>query len=328
MSSASLKRLLLCSIAVASCAASTAVAQSRFPERPIRIVVPFAAGGGGDVLVRKIAQRAAPIIGQQIVVENIAGAGGAIGAAEVARARPDGHSLLLAATSTHAINPAIMEKLAYDPIKDFAPVAMVATIPTALGMHPSVPARDLRELIALARRTPGGLAYASTGSGSINHLAGELFKRQAGKLTLLHVPYRGTAQSVQEAVGGQVPLVVSTLNAMVEQHRAGRLRIPAVFHDRRMKIAPNVATAIEQGVPEMIAYTFSAIVAPAGTSAAIVERLNKVLAAVMGDAAFRSELDALAIDPVSDSTPAQAARQIADEMARWTPLARAVGIKG
>jgi tripartite-type tricarboxylate transporter receptor subunit TctC len=321
-------QILVLAAAVCAWAPGVVQAQARFPERPIRLVVPFAAGGGGDIVARKIAHRVAPLLGQQVVVENIAGAGGAIGAADVARSKPDGHTLLLAATSTHAINPAIMEKLAYHPVKDYAPIAMVATIPTALGMHPSVPARDLRELVTLVRRSPDKLSYASTGSGSINHFAGELFKRQAGGLRLLHIPYRGTAQSVQEVIGGQVPLVVATFSAMLQQHRAGRLLIPALFHDRRMKIAPDVRTAIEQGTADMVAYSFSAIVAPAGTPASVVDQLHKAISAVMSDAAFQKELEDLAIDPIADSSPARAARQIADEIARWSPVARAVGVKG
>jgi tripartite-type tricarboxylate transporter receptor subunit TctC len=314
-------------LVAASLAPNVTYAQGRYPERAIRIVVPFAAGGGGDLVARKIAQRAAPVLGQTLVVENIAGAGGAIGAANVARSNPDGYTLFLAATSTHAINPAIMHKLPYDPIKDFAPVAMVANIPTALGMHPSVPAKDLSELIRMVRARPGGFSYSSTGSGSINHLAGEFFKKQAGGLEMIHIPYRGTAQSVTEVMAGQVPLVVATLSAMLPHYRSGRLRIPALFNDRRLKIASEIPTAIEQGVAGMSAYTFNAICAPAGTAPRIIDQLARAIAMVMSDAAFQKELEDLAIDPVTDSGPADAARVIAQEIAKWSSVARASKLK-
>jgi tripartite-type tricarboxylate transporter receptor subunit TctC len=260
------------------------------------------------------------------VVDNKSGAGGSIGSTEVARARPDGYTLLIGTSSSHAINPSATENPPYDPVKDFAPVAVLGIIPMSIAVHPNV-AKSLPELIKRVRANPGKYSYGSTGMGGINHLAGELFKKQAGGLDIVHVPYRSSGQSIQELVGGQIPIVAATFSSAVTQHRLGKLRILAVFSEKRSSTEPGVPTAIELGVPEMLAYTFNVFLAPAGTPKAIIEQLHQATMKVMSDAAFQKDLEGLTIEPVTDSDPEKAARFIKAELAKWAPIIKATGTK-
>lgn len=300
-------------------------AQGKYPERPIRLVIPFAPGGNTDIVGRRFGAEITPLLGQQVFVENKAGASGAIGSLDVARAGPDGYTLLIGTASTHAINP-LTQKLSYDPVKDFAPIAVIGITPQALAVHPTI-AESLPELIKRVRAKSGEYAYGSCGVGSICHFAAALFIRQTGGLEMIHVPYKGTGQSVQELVGGQVPMVFGTTTATVTHHRSGRLRILAVFSEKRSAAESSVPTAIELGVPDMLAYTFSVLLAPAGTPKPVIERLHQATMRAMSDTTFQKDLERLTVDPVTDSNPEKAVRLIKAELAKWAPLVEAIGLK-
>ena len=302
-------------------------AQGKYPERAIRLVVPFAAGGGTDIMGRRFANKVTPVLGQNVFVENRGGAGGTIGTAEVARAKPDGYTLLVGTSSTHAINPSAMENLPYDPVKDFAPVAVLGIIPMVVAVHPSVPAKTLRALVARVKASPGTFSYGSAGMGSINHLTGELFKKQAGGLDIVHVPYKGAGAALVGLIAGQIPLAMVTVSSATVHHRSGKVRVLATFGEKRSNAAPDIPTAVELGVPGMLAYTFNVILAPAGTPKPVIEQLHKATMKVMSDAAFRKDLEGLSIDPVTDSNPEKAIRFIKEELAKWAPIIKATGTK-
>src|SRR2546421_8419812 len=241
-------------------------AQNRFPDRPIRLVVPFAPGGDGDIMGRLWAKYAAPHLGGTIVVENKAGAGGAIGAGEVARARADGYTLLLGTTTTQIINPAASPNPPYDALKDFALVGMVSINPTCIIVNPGVPANSLKELVSLVKANPGKYAYGSAGPGTITNLTGELFKLQGGGLEMQHVPYKGGGPAMQDLLAGHIPVITPILSsAVLAQHRAGKARILGVNSDKRLKAAPDIPTSVEAGVPGMRVQVFNGVFAPAGT---------------------------------------------------------------
>jgi tripartite-type tricarboxylate transporter receptor subunit TctC len=256
----------------------SAVAQStgNWPDKPIRLVVPFPAGSGTDIPARIIGQKLTEVLGQQVVVENRAGASGTIGSEAVARAAPDGYTLGLITASTHALAPALNPKLSYDPIGDFAPVGMIGGTPYVLVIYPGLAAKDVRELIALAKAKPGTLNYGSAGPASLAHLSGELFASMAGT-TLTHVPYKASAQSVTDMIAGRLDMQFATVGPMLSNIRAGQLRALAVTGSERVAALPDVPTIAEAGVPNYEASLWMAIVAPANTPAPIVERLNREL---------------------------------------------------
>ena len=302
-------------------------AQSGYPERTIRLVVPFAPGGNTDIMGRRYAAKVAGPLGQQLIVDNRAGAGGTVGAAEVARAKPDGYTLLVATSSSHAINPTAMPGIAYDAVKDFTPISVLGTTVMAIAVHPSVQVKTLGQLVSEARSKPDVYSYGSAGVGSINHLTGELFKMKAGGLKITHVPYKGSGASVADLIGGQIPIVMTTLSAALVPHRAGRVRVLAVTNDERSVAAPDIPTAIEAGVPDMIAYTFAAILAPGGTPRPIVDRIYAATAKIMADPAFQKELVGLGAEPIKNSNPDRALKFIQTEIARWYPVIKATGTK-
>ncbi|RPI46304.1 MAG: tripartite tricarboxylate transporter substrate binding protein [Betaproteobacteria bacterium] len=309
---------LLCAFFLAP--AQPAQSQEKYPERPVRLIIPFAPGGQTDIMGRRFGAKATALLGQQVLVDNRSGAGGTVGSAEAARAKPDGYTLLLGTSSTHAINPTAMEKIPYDAVRDFAPIAVLGTVPMSIVIHPSVPAKDLRAFVAQVKSRPGQYSYGSTGVGGINHLGGELFKMKAGNLDIAHVPYKSSGLSLQDLMGGHVPMVIATLSSAMTAHRQQRVRILAVAAEARSRAAPEIPTVIEAGVPEMVAYTFNVVLAPAGTSAAIVARLNKTAQAIMADDAFVKDLVSLGVDPITGSTPEHAGEFIKRELARWAPV--------
>ena len=261
-----------------------------------------------------------------VTIDNKSGAGGTIGAAEVARAKPDGYTLLLGTSSSHAINPTAMDNPPYDPVKDFAPIAVIGIVPMSIAVHPNV-AKSLQELIKRVRANPGKYSYGSTGVGGINHLAGELFIKQTGGLDIVHVPYRSSGQSIQELVAGQIPIVFATFSSAVAYHHSGRLRILAVFSEKRSDAEPDIPTAIELGVPDMLAYTFNILLAPAGTPKEVIAQLHQATMKVMSDAAFQKDLNLLTVEPVTDSNPEKATQFIKNELAKWAPIIKASGMK-
>ena len=325
-----MKRLLLV-LAVAISAGLSPIgtwAQGKYPDRTVRLVVPFPPGGETDLIGRLWAQAAAPHLGGTIVVENKAGAAGAIGSTEVARAKPDGYTLLGGQTTTHVINPIAMSKPPYDPLKDFAPIGIVSTTPTVFLVHPSLPASNLLELAALARASPGKYSFGSAGAGTITNLTGELFKIQAGGLDIQHVPYKGGAPAAQDVIAGHIPIATLILSStLLAYHRDGRLRILAVNSDARLRAAPDIPTAIESGIPGMRVQVFNAIFAPAGIPSEIVEALHQATVKAKSEALLRGGLEKAGAELTADSSPEKAARFIRDEIARWTPIVKASGFK-
>jgi tripartite-type tricarboxylate transporter receptor subunit TctC len=327
------RRRLLAGAGAASAASlagapATSLAQARYPERPVRLIVPFAPGGETDFVARTWANRIGPHLGSTLVVDNRPGAGGAIGAAEAARARPDGYTLLSGTTTTHVINPAAMSRPPYDPLRDFAPVTLVSSSPTCLMVNPSVPARNLKELVAFVRARQKELTYGSPGAGSINHLAGELFKQVVGVPELQHVAYKGAGPGVADLVAGHIPMFMGIFGAQpLAQHRAGRLRILAVFGEQRLKAAPEIPTAVEQGLPKMVTSIFHGVFAPSGTPQPVIAQLHAATRAAWAEGLLQKDLETVGGTPAVDSTPDSAEKFIRQETARWTPLVKAIGLK-
>jgi len=322
------KLLSFARAAVAAAALSPlgAIAQAQYPARPIRLVVPFAPGGVVDTIGRLWAQRVGPSLGT-IVVDNRGGAGGVIGAGEVAHAQPDGYTLLLGNTSTQVLNPAAMSRPPYDPVKDFITVDMIAISATSIIVHPSLPARNLKALIAYARSNAGTLSYGSAGAGTVTHLAGEMFKQRGGSLDIVHVPYKGAGPGITDLVSGYIPMMTPNVTAqLLSLHQAGKVRILAVNAPQRLKAAPDIPTAVET-LPDMIALVFSGVFVPAGTPKAIVDRISQVTRQALADAGFQNTLVQSGFEPVLDSSPEKAQRFVDQEHARLVPVIKASGFK-
>lgn len=298
-------------------------AQEKFPNRALRLVVPFPAGGGTDVMARQLEARLAPLLGQPVVVDNKTGAGGAIGSNEVARAKPDGYTLLLGTSSTHVINPLTMDNLSYDAVKSFAPIAILGIGTYAIVAHPTI-AKSLPELIKRLKASPGKFSYGAV--SGMAQMSGELFKKQAG-VEMLHVPYRLTGQNLLDLIGGQIPLTSTVLSVATPHHQSGKLRILSVFAEKRSSAVPEVRTAIEDGVPQMVAYTFNVLFAPAGTPRTTVDQLAQAAAQVTRDDVFQRAVEKLGIEPIVDSTPEKASQLIKSELAKWARIVRATGMK-
>lgn len=312
-------------VLVAMAQPTPVVAQSGYPSRPIRLVVPFAAGGVVDVIGRLWADKMKPLLGT-VVVENQGGASGSIGAAEVARAQPDGHTLLLGNTSTQVLNPAIMPRPLYDPAKDFAAIAIVANSAISIGVHPSVPARTLPELIAHLKANPGKIAYGSAGAGTFTNLAGEMFKQQAGTPDLTHIPYRGGGPVIADVVSGHIPMMMINITShVIELHKTGKIRLIAVFTPRRIGVLPDVQAAAET-LPSVVAALFIGVFAPAATPKPIIDQIAKANHAAVTSEEFTSKLIASGFEAVVD-TPEQAQRFLDAERARIVPLVKALNFK-
>jgi tripartite-type tricarboxylate transporter receptor subunit TctC len=304
--------------------AGPVAAQSGYPSRPVRIVVPSSPGGGTDILARVLADHLARSMGGQFFVENRPGAGQMIGIESVARAAPDGYTLLMAA-STLAINPAMYKKVSYDALRDFTPITQVASLPNVLVLHPSLPVRSLAQLIALAKDKPGELTYASAGIGTSPHMGMELLKSMAG-IDLAHVPFRGTGPAMTEVLSGRVPIgLPNTLSAkpLIDD---GRFRALAVTGAKRAEGLPNIPTVAEAGVPGYEALQWYGLLAPAGTSADLVARLQTEIAAALNRPEVQERLAADGAEAVG-SAPAAFAALIKDELDKWAKVARAANIQ-
>lgn len=299
-------------------------AQSQYPSRPIRLVIPFAPGGSTDVLGRKLALRLGAHLGQTVVVDNKAGAAGALGCSEVARAAPDGYTLLLGTTGTHAINPTSMSKPIYDAVKDFAPISLIGVQPMSLAVNPKIPATTLPELVALFKSQPGKFTCASAGNGGIAHLSFELFKKLAGGLDVTHVPYKGGAPALQDVVAGHVHMLSDTFSSTLPQHRLKTLRLIVMTGERRFHLAPEIPAAVES-MPGLVTSTSGLFLAPARTPRPIIDTLQYAVAAIMKEAAFQAELDNLGVDASTDTSPERASEFIKSEIAKWAPIVKATG---
>jgi tripartite-type tricarboxylate transporter receptor subunit TctC len=298
-----------------------------YPDRTIKLVVPFSPGGATDVVGRLWAEKMKPLLGT-VVTENRGGGGGVTGAAEVARAQPDGHTFLFGNTSTQVLIPAILAHPPYDPLKDFVGVYIVCNSPTSIVVHESVPVRTLQELIAYAKANPGKLSYGSAGAGTLTNLAGELFKQLIGAPDIVHIPYKGAAPGVADLASGHIPMMTPNLGGpLIEFHRQGRVRILALSATERSKSLPDVPTAIEAGLPGMVAGNLNGLFAPAGISPAIVERIAEATRKVVADADVQRILLASGFEPVLDSGPEATREFITAELARWTPVMKATGFK-
>ena len=306
------------------CAASVALAQN-FPDKPIRFVIGFTPGGPSDILARALGQKLAERWSQQVVIENRPGAGGNVAAEAVARSAPDGYTWLLGNNSILATNQTLYRSLPYDPVKDFAPVSLVAVQPNILVVHPAVPAHSVAELIALAKKNPGKLNYASSGSGAAAHLAGELFKTMAG-VDLVHVPYKGAQPALTDVIAGQVQVMFATSASVIPHVKAGKLRALAVTTARRSPSVPELPTVSEAGVTGFEAITWHGVVVPAATPAALVERLNRDIVAVLGLPDLRERLAGLGAEVLA-GTPRDFADYIAAEIPKWAKVVRDSGAR-
>jgi len=316
-----MKRLVL--FVAALCAlASSALAQS-YPNQPLRLIVPFPPGGVTDVMARTVALRLAEELGQSVVVDNRAGASGVIGAEAGAKAAPDGYTLTMGNISTLAINAATFAKLPYDPQKSFAPVSMVAVQPLLIAVHPSVPAKSVPELVALAKAKPEGLAYGTAGSSI--HLAVEQFSTVAG-IRMNHIPYRGSAPAITDLVGGQIQVLFDPFSTLYPQVAAGKVRALAVTTEKRSSVAPDLPTLAESGYPGFDVSSWQGIVVPTGTPLPIVDKLNAVLVRILAEPGVKAQFAKQGAESAS-GTPAAFGSYIAAEITRWKKVAQDAGVK-
>ena len=306
-------------------AAGACSAQVAFPEKPVRFVVGFTPGGPSDIIARALGQKLGDAWRRQIVIENRPGAGGNIAAEAVAKSAPDGYTWLLGNNSILATNQHLYRSLAYDPVKDFAPVALVAIQPNLLVVNPGLPATSVRELIALAKSKPGRLNYASSGSGAAAHLAGELFKAMTG-VDMVHVPYKGAQPALTDVIAGQAQLMFATSASVIPYIKAGRLRALAVTTAQRSASIPELPTVAEAGVPGFEAITWHGVVVPAATAAALVERLNREIVAALGERDLRERLESLGAE-VAAGTPREFAEYIAREIPKWAKVVKDSGAR-
>ena len=297
-----------------------------YPTKPIRLVVPYPAGGPLDIMARAIGQKLTEAWKQPVVVDNRAGAGGNIGADFVAKSAPDGYTLLMGAVATHAINPSLYSKIPYDPVKDFAPVALVAQVPNILVVNPAVPAKTVSELIALARAKPGTLNFGSGSTGSTGHLAGELFNTMAG-VKMVHIPYKGAAPATADLLGGQVQLMFDNLASALPNVKAGKLRALAVTTLARSAAIPGLPTIAESGLAGFDRTTWFGLLVPAGTPPEIVARLNAEIVRALEAKDMRERLEKMGAEPLSNNTPEHFAAFIRSEAAKYARVVKDSGAR-
>lgn len=307
-----------------SLATPLAALADSYPERPIKFVVPYPPGGGTDVVARIVQPRLQAVLGQSIVIENKGGAGGSLGTDIVSKAAPDGYTVLFT-LSSHTINPAIFPKLPYDTLKDFEPVGTVASLPQLLAANPGVPVRSVADVVAQAKAAPDKFSFASVGNGSPGHLAGELMVIRTGA-QMVHIPYRGGGPAVTDVIGGQVPLLWVSIPAAAQQVKAGKLRALAVSTLKRSPAFPDVPTMQEAGVADFEVDSWYAMLVPAKTPRAIIDKLNKALNTVLAEPAIRTQLLEQGADAVG-GTPEALGKVIAAELPKWAKLAKDANIK-
>ena len=306
--------------------ARAAFAQT-YPDRPVRLIVPFPPGGAFDTIGRPWADRMKNLLGT-VVVENIGGGGGGVGAAQASRQRPDGYTLLLGGATTHITEGLLKTRPTFDPLKDLEPISGIAVTAFAIAVHPGVPIKDLKELVAYTKANPGKLQYGSAGHGSLNHLTGELFKLRAGIGDLVHVPYRGAGPALVDLIAGQIPMIVPAMTGHVlEFHKAGKLRVLAVTHGTRLAAAPELPTAVEQGFPDLITPNFIGVFAPAGTPKAIVDQVSQANLKLLAEKSYQELLVSGTFEIAPSESPAEYKRYVENEMNRWRPIVTSMGIK-
>jgi len=312
-------------MAAAALSLSSAQAAGEFPDKPIKLLVPFSAGGGQDIFIRNLLPRLSELLGQSVVIDNRAGASGNIAAAAVAAAAPDGYTLLLGTAATHGMNQAVMKSVPFDAENSFEPVALIAEVSLVLVTHPSVPAKDVKGLVTFLKANPGKYAYGSSGTGAPLHLAGELFKEVAG-VDILHVPYKGSGPAMVDLVAGRTVMQFDTYAATNGHVKAGNLNRLGVASAKRSRAAPDLPTLREQGFP-VEAYSWSGIFAPAKTPPAIVDKLSRAFVVAVNDPSIRQKLFDIGFEPVSESSPAQLRGFVRSELKKWADIASNANIK-
>ena len=306
-------------------AAASAAALAQYPNKPIRIIVPFAPGGNVDITARLVAPALQDILGQPVVVENKAGAGGTIGADQVAKSAPDGYTLLMGSNSTFSVAPSLYPKNPYNPLKDFAPVSMIASAPFVLVTNPGVGTKDARELVTLAKASPGKLTMSSAGTGSSNHLVGELFQEISGaKFT--HVPYKGSGQALTDLMGGQVQLHFDQITSAASHIQGGKLKALLVTAPTRVKMLPDIPTAAEAGYPAFEATNVTGLIAPAGTPRDVIDKLNAAVQKAIALPAIREKFAGIGAE-ATGGTPEQFSAYIRDDLSKWTRIVKDANVK-
>jgi tripartite-type tricarboxylate transporter receptor subunit TctC len=320
-----LSSLLAGAAAVLLSPAFAANAAADYPNRPIRLVVPFGAGGSTDMVARLLAEKMSQILGKSVVVDNKGGAGGSIGASEIAKAAPDGYTIGMATVSTHGSNPAIFRKLPYDAVKDFAPITNVMSVPSVFVVNSSVPAKTMKEFIALAKAHPDKYTFASPGTGSLGHANIENFMNLAG-IDLLHIPYKGAGQAITDALGGQVNAMTDNLPSTLPHIKDGKLRPLAVLAFKRAEVLPDVPTYAELGYPQMGDGGWFGLVAPAGTPRPIIDKLNAAARKAMAMPDYLEKQKSISGESMGN-TPEEFAKQIKAAIERYTAVAKRANIK-
>jgi len=305
---------------------TAAVAHAQqWPAKPVRFVVPFAPGGTTDILARTIGEKLALALGQPVIIENKPGAGGSVGAEYTAKAAPDGYTIMGGTISTHAINASLYKSLPYDPVKDFAPITLVARVPNMLVVNPEVPAKNVAELIALMRANPAKYTFASSGNGTSQHLSGELFKTMAG-VEMQHIPYKGSPPALQDVVGGQVTMTFDNITTAWPLAKGGKLRALAVTTAKRSSVAPEVPTLAESGLAGYEVGSWQGVFAPAGTPPEIVKRLNAEIVKIIRMPDVNEKLTALGAEPVGN-TPEEFGTLVRAEVGKWADVVKKSGAK-
>ncbi|MBI3938346.1 MAG: tripartite tricarboxylate transporter substrate binding protein [Betaproteobacteria bacterium] len=320
-----MRKLLALLVVLTTAAPAAEAAEARFPTKPIRLIIPFAAGASADIVVRLMGPRLTENFGQPVVVDNRAGAGGVLGAEIVAKAAPDGYTLLIGSPGPLTINPLLLRKIPYRSPQDFAPVTLVSSVPMILLVNPSLPAKSVKELIALARAKSGGLNYASAGNGSVPHLAGELFKLLA-RVDAVHVPYKGSGPALTELIAGQVAFFFDNIASGLPYAKSNRLRALAVTSPRRLEIAAELPTMIEAGMPGYEAASWNGVVAPAGTPIAVIDRIHAEFVKALRVPEIREKIMGLGAEIVANS-PREFSDFISREMQKWGKVAKAGNIR-
>ena len=304
-----------------------AMAQDKYPSKPIRVIVPFTVGGPTDIVTRIIGARMAELLGQQLVVDNRGGAGGKLGSEMLAKAPPDGYTLGLATVSTHAINPSLYKTIAYDPVKDFAPIGKVGDIPLLLSVHRSINATDVAGLVALIKANPGKYSYGSPGMGSMGHLCAEVLKTLHGGLDIAHVPYRGGGQMMNDLAAGQIPMVFEGTPTSLPQIQAGAIRPLAAGSLTRTRSLPDLKTMEEQGYKGFECAAWFGLFAPAKTPQPIIAQLTAALNATLADPVVDARLRELGVDPSPDTSPDKLTAFLKAELTKWTPIIQSAGVQ-
>jgi len=315
-------------LAIAGGLASVAptFSQDRFPRQPLKLIVPFSPGGPTDVFGRRYAEQMGRVIGQQVVVENRAGAGGTVGAAAVANAAPDGYTMLFGTSSTHVTSPLMLSSPPYDPLNDFN-LLVVGVVPLVVVVNPALQIQTLPELLDLIRKNPGKMTYGSSGPGSINHLGGVLMLKQAGGLDALHVPYKGTNLAQMAVMSREVDFLLDTFGTVLNQHRADTLRILASCGERRSGVAPDIPTIAEAGVQGASVTTINIVALPSKTPRPIMDEIIKATRTAMSAPQLKATLTQMGIDPVADSDLERSKAMFADEISRWSPVVKETGVR-